>query len=101
MIIIIIIIIIGFLQILLRRLLILVVYVAKYTQVVQRTYGIAIVCLFVFLLQALTMPYKRRDDNVLECISQVLLCYAALTGAVFAEPGEFSDEWVGVVGGWW
>ena len=75
-------------QILVRRLLILVVYVTQYTQVAKRTYGVAILCLAICAIHFAAWPFKNEQDNVLEAVSLTLLTYAAVTKVADTIPGK-------------
>ena len=72
-------------QILVRRMLILIVYATQYTNSKARCFGIALLCLIYFTMQLAMMPFKLEQDNLLECISLLTLCYASLTTASYPE----------------
>ena len=55
------------------------VYVAKYSQVEQRTYGVAILCFATCIIHFSAWPFKSNQDNILEAISLTTLTYAAVT----------------------
>ena len=69
---------------LIRRLLILIVYVSEYTNVERRTYGIGILCFGTVILHTLAWPYLSRDDNVLDTLALSVLTYAAITQSSFS-----------------
>ena len=71
-----------------RRVLTLVVYVSRYTEVAQRTYGILVVSLIILVAHTGTYPFKTFSDNALETISLAMFVYAAGTKAVFPNGGE-------------
>ena len=75
-----------------RRVLILIVYVSKYRNVVQRTYGILVLNALVALLHACLQPFVRTSDNIVETISLGMLTYAASTTAVFPNGGMYQKE---------
>jgi membrane-bound ClpP family serine protease len=75
------------LQVIVRRILILVVYVALYTKATQRAYGIAILSLLCLLVHSQCNPFKEADDNALESLSLLMLAYAAITACVFQDGG--------------
>lgn len=85
-------------KVLFRRVLILVVYVAKYRSVAQRSYGVLVLNGFFALLHVNFQPFKHFSDNVAETISLSMLTYAASTKASF-DDGELR-AWVYFVCFW-
>jgi hypothetical protein len=77
-------------QVIVRRILILVVYVALYTKVTQRTYGIAVLSLLCLIVHTQCNPFKGSDDNALESLSLLMLAYAAITKIAYQDGGEFA-----------
>ena len=73
-------------KVLIRRMVILVVYVTEYTHVLRRTYGIAILCFLICIGHFWAWPFRLQEDNVLESISLAVLTYAAMTKIGY--PGE-------------
>ena len=75
-------------KVLLRRLLLLVVFVTQFTNVKNRTYGVAITCLIIFAIHLACFPYKDALDNWLEALSLLILTYAAITSDSSSGAGE-------------
>eukprot|EP00053_Salpingoeca_punica_P019754 m.202109 g.202109 ORF g.202109 m.202109 type:complete len:1051 (-) comp17716_c0_seq6:1639-4791(-) len=77
-------------QVLARRLLLLAVYVARFTAITERSYGILVVCLGILFAHMLCRPFRHSLDNTLESLSLAMLTYAAATKAVYQD-GVFVD----------
>ena len=75
-----------------RRILILIIYVSEYTNVPERTYGILVVSMLILVLHTCLLPFKDPTDNVLETLSLTMLTYAAATKAMFPDGGEITVD---------
>eukprot|EP00052_Salpingoeca_macrocollata_P030259 m.316251 g.316251 ORF g.316251 m.316251 type:complete len:330 (-) comp23073_c1_seq9:290-1279(-) len=84
-------------QVIARRLLLLVVYVANYTHLQQRTYGVAVMCVFIGLFHAYMRPFKHAQDNTLELLSLTMLSYAAITKSSFVEGSSSETDGMHIV----
>ena len=75
-----------------RRVLLLIVYVAKYRNVAQRTYGVLIVNALIMAVHINFQPFHLLSDNWAETVSLCMLTYAASTKAVFPDGGRLQLE---------
>lgn len=70
-----------------RRVLILAVYVSRYTDISERSYGVLILCALTMAVHTSCYPFRNFWDNVLESISLLMLTYAASTTAIYPDGG--------------
>eukprot|EP00041_Stephanoeca_diplocostata_P020213 m.448050 g.448050 ORF g.448050 m.448050 type:complete len:365 (+) comp21505_c1_seq6:5836-6930(+) len=66
-------------QVLFRRMVLLAVYVAKYSDVHERAYDVYVVSFVILMFHVMSQPYKQAKDNLVETISLGTLVYAAVT----------------------
>eukprot|EP00041_Stephanoeca_diplocostata_P036037 m.1296580 g.1296580 ORF g.1296580 m.1296580 type:complete len:1787 (+) comp24794_c0_seq31:338-5698(+) len=66
-------------QVLFRRMLVLVMYVTLYSDEKKRKYAIFVVSLAILMTHMVCLPYKHAKDNTVESISLASLVYAAGT----------------------
>eukprot|EP00041_Stephanoeca_diplocostata_P037252 m.1399449 g.1399449 ORF g.1399449 m.1399449 type:complete len:1747 (-) comp25002_c0_seq6:325-5565(-) len=75
-------------QVLIRRMVVLAVYVSKYSNVAERAYGIFVVSFVILVVHVLSQPYKHTKDNLVETASLSTLVYASVSVAVGDMPGS-------------